>query len=73
MSGGVLSAVFSLCLGLQTGFFIRDEFTFPTYMRIKVAVLEYHASTRQTVNPDLLDIIDPDYTSSKVRKRLQDL
>lgn len=49
----------SFLLGGITGLFYRDELYFPTNMRIKVAVLEYHLLTRQKLNTDLLDIIDP--------------
>ena len=49
----------SFLLGATTGFFYRDELYFPTYQRIKVAVLEYHLITRQKLDIDLLEIIDP--------------
>ena len=42
----------------MTGFYYRDESFFPTNMRIKVAVLEYHMLTRQKLNMDMIDIID---------------
>lgn len=49
----------SLLLGAASGFFYRDELFFPTNMRIKVAVMEYHFLTRQKLDMDLVDIIDP--------------
>ena len=49
----------SFILGAVTGLFFRDELNFPTNMRIKVAILEYNLLTRQRLNTDLLDIVDP--------------
>ena len=37
---------FSFILGAVSGFFFRDELYFPTNMRIKMAILEYHMLTR---------------------------
>ncbi len=50
----VLAAV----LGSITAFYYRDEVFFPTNMRIKVAMLEYHMLTRQKLDMDIIDIID---------------
>jgi hypothetical protein len=49
----------SLILGAVSGFYYRDELFMPTNMRIKVALLEYHMLTRQKLDMDLVDIIDP--------------
>lgn len=54
-----LTIPISLTLGAITGLLFRDELYFPTNMRIKVAILEYHLLSRQKLNTDLLDIIDP--------------
>ena len=54
-----LTPSLSLMLGAFTGFYYRDELYFPTNMRIKVAVMEYTMLTRQKLNMDLVDIIDP--------------
>ena len=45
--------------GLATGFVLRDEMTFPSYMRIKTAVVEHSVLTRRKLDPDLFAIIDP--------------
>lgn len=55
----LITPCLSLVLGAATGFFYRDELFFPTNIRIKVAVMEYHLLTRQKVDMDLVDIIDP--------------
>lgn len=60
--------LFSLGLGGLTGLIYRDELYFPTNMRIKVAVLEYHLLTRQKLNTDLLDIIDPNSAKDLAQK-----
>jgi hypothetical protein len=62
------TAALSLGLGALTGLIFRDELYFPTNKRIKVAVLEYHLLTRQKLNTDLLDIIDPSTASDLARK-----
>jgi len=46
-------------IGAASGFFYRDEVFFPTNMRVKVAVMEYSMLTRQKLDMDLVDIIDP--------------
>jgi hypothetical protein len=45
-------------LGAVTAFYYRDEVFFPTNMRIKVAMLEYHMLTRQKLDMDVVDILD---------------
>ena len=60
-----------MLLGGVTGFYYRDEAFFPTNMRIKVAVLEYHMLTRQKVNMDVLDIIDGNNSSKLSAKSRQ--
>lgn len=58
----------SFVLGSVTGLFFRDEVNFPTYMRIKVAILEYNLLTRQRLNTDLLDIVDPSSSRDLAKK-----
>lgn len=41
-----MTPILSVILGTVSGFYYRDELYFPTNMRIKVAVLEYHMLTR---------------------------
>ncbi len=48
----------SLVLGLGTGLLLRDELKFPTYLRIKHALLEYYSTTRGTPPPEVLDMIE---------------
>lgn len=52
-------------LGLATGFAIRDELNMPTYMRLKMALVEHSIVTRRKLNPDVLQILDPN--QGKVR------
>jgi len=46
--------VFSLTLGLVTGFVLRDELTMPTYMRIKMSIVEHAILSRRRLTPELL-------------------
>ena len=41
-------------LGLVTGFVLRDELNMPTYMRIKMALVEHSILTRKKLNADVL-------------------
>lgn len=63
------TVVISFMLGGISGLFFRDELVFPTNMRIKVAVLEYHAITRKSLDTDLLDIIDPSSGKELLKKK----
>jgi len=58
----------SLVIGAATGFFYRDELHFPTNMRVKVAFMEYAMLTRQKLDIDIVDIIDPQ-SSMQLSKR----
>ena len=49
---------FSFGLGVSTAFIIRDEMTMPTYMRIKMALVEHSILTRRRLSSDLLTIVD---------------
>lgn len=51
--------MFSFSLGSITAFYVRDEFNFPTYLRIKEVYLTNTA--RQMREPDvrILRVIDP--------------
>jgi hypothetical protein len=49
---------FSFGLGVSTAFVIRDELTMPTYMRIKIALVEHSILTRRQLSTDLLTIVD---------------
>lgn len=62
----------SFLLGGISGLFYRDELYFPTNMRIKVAILEYHLITRQKLNTDLIDIIDPN-TAKELAQKSQEI
>ena len=56
------SRLLPICMfgfGIATGFVLRDEMTYPSYMRIKTAVVEHSILTRRKLNPDLIGIIDP--------------
>lgn len=45
-------------LGLVTGFVLRDELNMPTYMRIKMALVEHSILTRRKLSPDVLQMLD---------------
>jgi hypothetical protein len=49
---------FSFGLGVSTAFVIRDELTMPTYMRIKMTLVEHSILTRRKLSTDLLTIVD---------------
>lgn len=49
----------SITLGTITGFAYRDELFLPTHMRLKMSLIEYHLLTRQKMNMDILDVIEP--------------
>ena len=51
--------LFMFGLGTLTGFALRDELTFPSYMRIKTSVIEHSLLTRKKLDPDVLAMIDP--------------
>jgi len=57
-----LAPIAAMTLGVTTGFVLRDEFTMPTYIRIKIAMMEYYFLTRQQVDPRIIDVIDPDHS-----------
>ena len=41
-------------LGLATGFALRDEMNMPTYMRIKMALVEHSILTRKKLNFEIV-------------------
>ena len=51
--------MFMFSLGTITGFALRDELTFPSYMRIKTSVVEHSILTRRKLNPDVIAMLDP--------------
>lgn len=75
MKAALTTIIGSFTLGASTGFFYRDELYFPTNMRLKVSVLEHNLLTRQKLNTDILDIVDPNSSkelSSKSKKVIED-
>ena len=46
-------------LGLATGFVLRDELTMPTYMRIKMSLVEHSILTRRKLSSDTMRVLDP--------------
>jgi hypothetical protein len=62
----LIISLLSGLLGAVSGFYYRDELFFPTNMRLKVAVMEYHMLTRQKLNMDLIDIIDGGTNASQL-------
>ena len=53
----VPSAMFTL--GMATGLALRDELNMPTYMRIKMALVEHSILTRRKIDPEVLQGLDP--------------
>ena len=51
--------VFMGCTGMVTGFVLRDELTMPTYLRIKMSLVEHAILTRRRVSTDTLSVLDP--------------
>ena len=58
-------------LGMLTGFVIRDELNMPTYMRIKVALVEHSILTRKKINSDTLAMLDPNQGKSRILRQQQ--
>lgn len=61
----VLVPMSMFSLGMATGLILRDELNMPTYMRIKMALVEHSILTRRKVSSDVLQILDPN--QGKVR------
>ena len=59
MSSRTLVPIGMFGIGLATGFVLRDELNMPTYMRIKMALVENSIITRRKVDVDVLQILDP--------------
>ena len=55
---GAFNMATGFSVGLVTGLCLRDEYMFPTFYRIKNAVLEYYSSIREIPPKYLFDIID---------------
>ena len=55
-------------LGLASGFVLRDELNMPTYMRIKMALVEHSILTRKKLNFDVLEDLDPNQGKVKLIK-----
>ena len=58
-------------LGLATGFVMRDELNMPTYMRIKMALVEHSILTRRKLNPDVLQVIDSNQGRLMMQRRTE--
>ena len=56
-------------LGMTTGFILRDELNMPTYMRIKMALVEHRILTRKKLNTDVLTILDPNQDKVRLMKK----
>ena len=59
-------------LGLATGFVFRDELNMPTYMRIKMALVEHSILTRKKLNSDVLAVIDPNQGKVRLMRQHQE-
>ena len=58
-------------LGMVTGFVFRDELNMPTYMRIKVALVEHSIITRKKINSDVLTMLDPNQGKLRLARQQQ--
>ena len=58
-------------LGMATGFVFRDELNMPTYMRIKVALVEHSILTRKKINSDVLAMLDPNQGKLRMMRQQQ--
>ena len=56
-------------LGMVTGFVLRDEINMPTYMRIKVALVEHSILTRKKINSDVLTMLDPNQGKLRLERQ----
>ena len=53
-------------LGCATGFILRDELTMPTYLRIKMATVEHSILTRRKLDPEMIQMLDPNAHKNQV-------
>ena len=61
--------VFSFLLGGTSAFYLRDELNFPTYMRVKEALLTCNARQMQEPDVRVLRVIDPmTFVEARIRK-----
>ena len=56
-------------LGTATGFVLRDELNMPTYMRIKMALVEHSILTRKKLDFDTLQVLDPNQGKARLKKQ----
>lgn len=68
-AGRTLVPIGMFGVGLVTGFVMRDELNMPTYMRIKMALVEHSILTRRKLNPDVLQILDSNQGRLMLQKR----
>lgn len=71
MSSHTLVPIGMFGIGLATGFVIRDELNMPTYMRIKMALVENSIITRRKVDVDVLTVLDPNQGRLMLQRRTQ--
>lgn len=69
MSNHTLVPIGMFGIGLATGFVIRDELNMPTYMRIKMALVENSIITRRKVDVDVLTVLDPNQGRLMLQRR----
>ena len=61
-----LVPVFSFTLGSVSAFFFRDELNMPTYLKIKMALVEHRLITRRPLSADLLALVDHKHGSDRM-------
>ena len=69
---GTLNMATGFSLGLVTGLFLRDEYMFPTFYRIKNAVLEYYSTVREIPPKYLFDVIDVKIDDNKRKEMFKE-
>ena len=60
-----------LSIGALTGFILRDEYNMPTNQRILVALQEKAKVTREKIDIDLVEIIDPSLAQQNIQDKFK--
>ena len=69
MSSQTLVPAFMFSLGMATGLVMRDELNMPTYLRIKMALVEHSILCRSKLDPEVLYSLDPNQGRLRIQQR----
>jgi hypothetical protein len=69
--GDFTIAMFMCGLGAATGFVLRDELTMPTYLRIKMSMVEHSILTRRKLDANVLSMLDPNLHRNRIQERAE--